>query len=751
MALLKDLRSRLTDGDKKESTYRSPIGLRSQGDRERDLGNWNKAAELYLEYLNTKPDDFAIWVQRGNCLKEAGDFDTAVEVYGRAITLKPHDADVHLQLGHLMKRTGQVAAAIEWYSRSLELDPAQRYAVNELRALGVAIAPTRRPVRERSDNPILFIDIMDLTNFLKVYTRVTGIQRVVTEIASRILEETAFYENLQFCSRSPDGEELLVFHPTLLRELVVHLNSPLLSRESLDRLLHLLMTDTVSAETRPGDIYLIAGAFWIIEDCGTWLLRMKDRGILIGAYIYDLIPNTHPQFVEQETCDMVNESFIEIFTIGDFFLTISEYVARELRMLLKSELKIAKPVYAVPLAHEPPKSSGKVPNIARGLRSLANQPFVLSVGTLEGRKNHLLLHRAWSSLIRKHGFENVPALVLVGKWGWRIEEFRKLCEKDNFLDGKITVQVNLGDDELAYLYHHCSFTVFPSFVEGWGLPVGESLAVGKPCLASNATSIPEVGGDLVVYFNPHDVFGATEAIEKAMFDRDFLQKLARRIEAEFKPRSWANVADTLVRTVGECTDTLRREAATDSDLRKAAISVESGKLHEINTNAAGGRAQLSWPQRVAGLVRYAGWHRLENWGSWSKTPRAELRLAIGVDHPVRTATVYLELRLPPNVGSTTVIVSDGQRNSLAITSLGLLPKWVRCPNMHAADGLLQIFVEIPTIAATEMAQDDRRLFVGLSGIGYHVDDNVNSRLDIIEELLTKTLSLCGLTTGSHPE
>jgi glycosyltransferase involved in cell wall biosynthesis len=64
---------------------------------------------------------------------------------------------------------------------------------------------------------------------------------------------------------------------------------------------------------------------------------------------------------------------------------------------------------------------------------------------------------------------------------------------------------DVTDEELAHLYASCLFTIFPSFVEGWGLPVQESIAFGRPCLASSATSVPEAGLDLATYFDPYNL------------------------------------------------------------------------------------------------------------------------------------------------------------------------------------------------------------------------------------------------------
>jgi glycosyltransferase involved in cell wall biosynthesis len=129
---------------------------------------------------------------------------------------------------------------------------------------------------------------------------------------------------------------------------------------------------------------------------------------------------------------------------------------------------------------------------------------VLFVSTIEIRKNHRLLVRVWRRLIARHGTEAVPALIFAGQIGWMVDDLLADLAESGHLGGKIEHRPGLSDEELDEAYRSCLFTVFPSFCEGWGLPIAESLAHGKFCVASNRTSIPEVGGDLIDYFDPSD-------------------------------------------------------------------------------------------------------------------------------------------------------------------------------------------------------------------------------------------------------
>jgi glycosyltransferase involved in cell wall biosynthesis len=97
---------------------------------------------------------------------------------------------------------------------------------------------------------------------------------------------------------------------------------------------------------------------------------------------------------------------------------------------------------------------------------------------------------------------------------------------------------------LAWLYKYCLFSIFPSHVEGWGLPVGESAWFGSLCVASNASAIPEVCGELMDYVDPADTADITRAVRRLITDRDYLQQRKAMI-ARATLRRWSDVAGDL--------------------------------------------------------------------------------------------------------------------------------------------------------------------------------------------------------------
>ena len=149
--------------------------------------------------------------------------------------------------------------------------------------------------------------------------------------------------------------------------------------------------------------------------------------------------------------------------------------------------------------------------------------------------------------------ESVPMLVFVGTVGWMVNDLMRAIENTNRLDGKIMFLHDVDDATLGALYRACRFTIFPSYYEGWGLPVSDSLAFGKLCVASNRTSIPEAGGSLCLYVDPDNATGAYEVVRKVVEDRRLLAEYEERILNEFRPIQWTDTARAVLAAIdGDC-------------------------------------------------------------------------------------------------------------------------------------------------------------------------------------------------------
>jgi len=283
--------------------------------------------------------------------------------------------------------------------------------------------------------------------------------------------------------------------------------------------------------------------------------KMRNSGVRIGAAIYDFIPLMHPEFCHPSLIGQFSPSIAEALLQIDFAITISDYVADETKRLLQESSYPVIAVRAVPLARDLDEMATKpdqdtdpwTPAIA----ALRGSEYVLSVSTLNAHKNHIFLVNLWRLLLQEG--VSLPKLVLVGRRNYGVDDlFHQLHSSAN-LDGHVLVIDGPTDEEVATLYQNCLFTMFPSYVEGWGLPVGESLAHGKLCIASKTTSIPEVGGDLVLYFDPYNVREGADIVRRLLGDRDELRALEAKLRANFRGRSWDEYGSDFMGAVAELT------------------------------------------------------------------------------------------------------------------------------------------------------------------------------------------------------
>jgi len=183
---------------------------------------------------------------------------------------------------------------------------------------------------------------------------------------------------------------------------------------------------------------------------------------------------------------------------------------------------------------------------------LATRPYILCVGTLEPRKNHLGLLVAFDIAFRERGFPY--DLVVVGKPGWGFDGFtRGVAERGM---GDIVHRLSqVSNAELAALYSGAFFSAYPSLYEGFGLPVLEAMACGCPVLTSNIASMPEITGDAAMLVNPHD-HGAIAAGLVTMAEDDGMRAmLVERGHRRRRAYSWARSArmmlDTLAKLDGD--------------------------------------------------------------------------------------------------------------------------------------------------------------------------------------------------------
>ncbi|MEO0088397.1 MAG: glycosyltransferase family 1 protein [candidate division WOR-3 bacterium] len=147
--------------------------------------------------------------------------------------------------------------------------------------------------------------------------------------------------------------------------------------------------------------------------------------------------------------------------------------------------------------------------------------FILSVGTIEPRKNYPLLIKAFEN------FQKDFLLVIIGQKGWKNQRIFQMVKKLN-LENKIIFLFSIDDEDLCYFYNAATLFIYPSLYEGFGLPVLEALNCGVPTITSFSSSLPEVGGDAVLYFNPYDEKDLANQIKKLLSSHSLQKELREK-------------------------------------------------------------------------------------------------------------------------------------------------------------------------------------------------------------------------------
>jgi glycosyltransferase involved in cell wall biosynthesis len=388
------------------------------------------------------------------------------------------------------------------------------------------------------NNKVVWIDLTDMISWRGHFT---GIQRVVHSYASRYAKDGAkFFTYDKIDNRCVEIEFSLLKamqNPTSTVELTTRqkikrsIGKPYYAlpaqakrilrpavnvsnrvvrttlHNTLDRDRPTSMFSTYeNANFAHGDKVVLMGAGWNEMDCLQYLCEKKKTvDIHIIQHINDILPIYQPHLFADELPRLFTP-YVELATKNASTITvISKATKNDLETFCRQK-KIKVPTIKIVMLGEDSLSCPP----EKPISPLPVGDFILSVGTFEIRKNYILLYQA-VKLAQLEG-KSFPNVVIAGRKGWLTEDLAHVIERDPFTKDKIFWLPNVSDEQLEWLQENCLFAVFPSLCEGWGLPIVESLRHGKLCLASNVSSMLEIGDGMVDYFSPYDARSCMEKI-----------------------------------------------------------------------------------------------------------------------------------------------------------------------------------------------------------------------------------------------
>ena len=237
-------------------------------------------------------------------------------------------------------------------------------------------------------------------------------------------------------------------------------------------------------------IYLNIGHTGLDRDGLTQWVR--DTGVCPVYFVHDLIPLTHPEFcrggeAERHARRMRTVLSTATGVIGNSQATLDELAHFAEQENLASPRSVAAWLGTALIERSPPP--------------VTERPTFVVLGTIEARKNHLLLLRIWSRLVERLG-NGTPRLLIIGQRGWEADEVFRILDENRSLRGHVVELNHCSDEETARHLASARALLFPSEAEGYGLPLVEALALGTPVIGTDLKAFREIGQGIPLLLEP---------------------------------------------------------------------------------------------------------------------------------------------------------------------------------------------------------------------------------------------------------
>ncbi len=257
--------------------------------------------------------------------------------------------------------------------------------------------------------------------------------------------------------------------------------------------------------------------------------------------IHDLTALLFPQFHRRHSQLLQRIFLYGILKKTDLILTVSKHSFKDLTRIFPFT---KKKTVVIPPAHDPfyqPQPS----RIALEKWKIQS-PFFLSVGTIEPRKNLILLLKAYQRFRDQN--DELVLLVMVGGKGWKYQSFYdELAQHPYRQDILLTGFVDKRD--LPVLYSHALAFIYPSLYEGFGMPILEAMACGTVVICSDRSSMPEVGGSAALYFDPENENELQDLLQDVFLDDSLVKERKELSLREAASFSWENYVHRFMKAI----------------------------------------------------------------------------------------------------------------------------------------------------------------------------------------------------------
>lgn len=265
---------------------------------------------------------------------------------------------------------------------------------------------------------------------------------------------------------------------------------------------------------------------------------LHRTGARFVPMLHDVIPIDFPEYARAREPRRHKRRVATVAQLADAVIVPSAYVKATLSRHLGRATQ-SKPIWRV--LHGVDRPVGRVgvtPDQIPEMRALMGRPYFVCLSTIEPRKNHLLLLLLWRRMVDQLG-SKAPVLVLIGKRGWENENVVDLLERAPALRDHVIECEAIADADVHTILCGSKGLLFPTFVEGFGLPVTEAFLHGVPVLCSDIPVLREVGGEIAEYLDPLNAQEWQDAIVDYSNDGARRRAQLKRMQT-WQPVSWEN-------------------------------------------------------------------------------------------------------------------------------------------------------------------------------------------------------------------
>jgi glycosyltransferase involved in cell wall biosynthesis len=231
---------------------------------------------------------------------------------------------------------------------------------------------------------------------------------------------------------------------------------------------------------------------------------LRKSGARLVCVVHDLIPITHPEYCRPGRRERHIQRMLNVARLASGVVVNSHDTKHTLEAFCRDAGLRAPPTVVAPLGTNLPD---RVPD-----RAPEKEPYFVMLGNIEPRKNHWMLLQLWRRLVDQLG-ATAPRLVVIGQRAWECENVVDLLDRCEQLHGFVVEHASCGDEELVNTLRHARALLYPSFVEGFGLPIAEALSLRVPVIASDLAVFREFAADVPDYVDPLDGRGWLALIE----------------------------------------------------------------------------------------------------------------------------------------------------------------------------------------------------------------------------------------------